>query len=69
MWCDGAVGREVRTMSAAKAPKGKVQQNVVLSPEVVGGDVVSLKESKTQVRSSIDVVFCFFRRRLCFFFQ
>jgi hypothetical protein len=37
------------TMSAPKAPKGKVQQNVVLSPEVAGGDVVSLKESKTQV--------------------
>jgi hypothetical protein len=35
--------------SSAKAPKGKVQQNVVLSPDVSGGDVVSLKESKTQL--------------------
>jgi hypothetical protein len=43
-------------MSAAKAPKGKVQQNVVLSPEVAGGDVVSLKESKTQVREKVHFV-------------
>ena len=39
-------------MSARAAPKGKVQANVVPAPAVAGGEVVSLKESKTQVRAS-----------------
>jgi hypothetical protein len=34
---------------AAKNIKGKIQDNIVPSPSVIGGDVVSLKESKTQV--------------------